>query len=189
MVENTKPQSKHIYIFENTLFPIVKIGMSDNPAKRLTTIESASGFPLKLAYESTPVIRPGIVEALIHKKLKEYRQKGEWFTLSVAEAIKEIELIISDSIQGEYKDLTEPFRLTKECVQVNNFKISNYAVTMGGIEGYKYAEEEDFIYRDTSYNYYLLFKQGDLIRTVEFCNLGLAKKFKKENLSRLIRME
>lgn len=93
-------QSKQIYIFKNTLFPIVKIGMSDNPSKRLTTIENASGFPLELYFESTPIKRPRIVEGLIHKRLTEYRQRGEWFTIEPDKAKEMIEKIVSDSEAG-----------------------------------------------------------------------------------------
>lgn len=185
MVEN-KLQSKQIYIFENTLYPLIKIGMSDNPTKRLITIENASGFPLKLYYESTPVLRPAIVENLIHKRLKDYRQKGEWFTLDKEIALKEIEIIIKDSEEGTYKDLTQGFELSKECVEVYDFSINNYETFMGSE---KYLEEEEFIYKDKQYNYYLIYKQGDLVRTVRFCNLGLAKKFKKIHIERLLKMK
>lgn len=114
----TEDSSKQVYIFENVLYPILKIGISDNPLKRKTTIENASGFPLNLIYESEPVKRPKIVEALIHKKFKEYRQKGEWFIIDKESAIKEIEEVIKESQLGEYKDLSKDFQLERECVKV-----------------------------------------------------------------------
>ena len=97
MVEEVKQQSKQVYIFQNTLYPIIKICISDNPSKRRTTVENASGFPLLLVYESKPILNPITVERLIHKRLDQYRQRGEWFTVDAESAKKEIEQIVNIS--------------------------------------------------------------------------------------------
>lgn len=188
MVEDKKQQSKQIYIFQNTLYPIVKIGISDNPSKRKSTVENASGFPLTLVYESKPVLNPVTVERLIHKRLDEYRQRGEWFTIDTESAIKEIKQIINLSQEGEYKDLSREFVLKSECVQVIDYPISNYK-TFVSDNDYKFQEQEEFIYTDSNYNYYILYQQGELQRTIQFCNLKLAKNFKKVHFERLLLMK
>lgn len=40
-----QPQSKQIYIFQNEMYPILKIGMSDNPLKRMKQVQGGAGFP------------------------------------------------------------------------------------------------------------------------------------------------
>lgn len=188
MVEDKKQQSKQVYIFENTLYPIIKIGISDNPSKRKTTVENASGFPLALSYESKPVLNPITVERLIHVRLEQYRQRGEWFILSVESAKKEIEQIIDLSEQGEYKDLSKEFILKSECTQVMDYPISNYKTIVSN-DGFKFKEQEEFIYVDSEYNYYIIYTQGELQKTIKFCNLKLAKNFKKAHLERLLVMK
>ena len=54
---------------------------------------------------------------------------------------------------------------------------------------FKFKEQEDFIYMDNNYNYYILYKQGELQRTIQFCNLKLAKDFKKVHSERLLLMK
>lgn len=183
-------QSKQIYIFKNTLFPIVKVGMSDNPSKRLTTIENASGFTLELYFESTPIKRPRIVEGLIHKRLNEYRQKGEWFTINPEKAKEIIQQIINDSEAGEYKDLIVDFQLQYECTTVFDYAIVNNILTdNNGNYKEKFVEQEEYIYKDSQYNYYLIYTQGEIIRTVRFCNYNLAKKFKKVYFKILLKIK
>lgn len=184
-----KPVSKQIYIFKNTLYPIVKIGMSDNPSKRMGTIECAAGFPLELAYESEPITRPQLTEKLIHKRLKEYRTRGEWFSISVEDAIIAIEQAVSEAESGEYKDLTKEFQLKRDCVEVSDYHVTQGIITTSYDPSNRFEEQEEFIYKDKYFNYYILYTQGFLKRTAKFCNLHLAKKFKESHLERLVKME
>lgn len=190
MVEDRlKHESKQIYIFENMLYPIIKIGMSDNPNKRLTTVENAAGFPLKLVYESEPILRPKITENLIHKRLKDFRTKGEWFNIPVKVAIEHIDAAVKEAETGEYKDLTENYQLARDCVEVYDYLIKNTLTSFHGEPVNIYQEIEDFIYQDRYYNYYILYSQGKLFRTAKFCNYNLAKKFKKDHPERLVEIE
>jgi len=189
MVERP-PVSKQIYIFKNTLFPIIKIGMSDNPSKRITTIECASGFPLELVYESEPILRPQVTEKLIHRLLKDYNTRGEWFEVSVEEAIKVINKAVSEANTGEYKNLIKDYIPKKECVEVYDYHIKNtvHSNHIGDV-AQRYELQEEFIYVDNYYNYYILYTQGILNRTAKFCNLYPAKKFKNDHFDRLVSMK
>lgn len=190
MVSDKKEQSKQVYIFRNTLFPIIKIGISDNPTKRRTTVENASGFPLELVYESAAITKPITIERLIHKRLEEYRQRGEWFTIDITQAIEIVKQILLDADLGEYKDLLKNHHLTRDCTELLEYAITDSEhISVGGDATKTYSEEEDFMYRDKFYNYYIIYFQGELKRTVRFCNLHLAKKFKKENRERLLKIE
>ena len=177
MVEKTK----QIYIFENTMYPLLKIGMSDDPIKRLKQVQGSSGFPLKLAFESEAVINPLIVERLIHLELQEFRKGGEWFDVDIKTAKKVIDSVLKVSTKGEYKDLTKNYTLEDECVTMFERNILLDSNSMFIIK-----EVEPFIYESNSFYYYIVFKQGKLERTMKFCNKGLAIKFKKENIDRLI---
>lgn len=91
--------------------------------------------------------------------------------------------------RGEYKDLIRDFELAYECTTVIEHHITNSKTTdFNGETKDKYTEEEEFIYRDSKYNYSIIYKQGELIRTVKFCNYDLAKKFKKVYLNMLLRI-
>lgn len=179
MVEK-QPQSKQIYIFQNEMYPILKIGMSDNPLKRMKQVQGGAGFPLTLVYESEPVINPATVERLIHKELKDYRKGGEWFEIDIKAAKKIIEKILTVCIKGEYKDLIPFYQLEDDCTTLIDYNIHKSSIFDTLIE------VEPFIYENRAFFYYVTFKQGILERTLKFCNKSLALKFKKENLERLI---
>lgn len=180
MVEEKKPISKQIYIFKNKMYPILKIGMSDNPLKRMKQVQGGAGFLLELVYESEPVLNPTTVERLIHKELKDYRRGGEWFELDEKTAKQVIEKILTVCIKGEYKDLTIGYQLEDECTILLDYNIHKNQVFDTLIE------VEPYLYENRAFYYYITFKQGILERTIRFCNKGLALKFKKENLERLI---
>lgn len=58
----------------------IKIGVSNNPYKRKTALQTGNPFKLRficilpLGYET---------ESLLHKHLKEYRAEGEWFEINL----------------------------------------------------------------------------------------------------------
>lgn len=180
MVENNKQQSKQIYIFQNEMYPILKVGMSDNPIKRMKQVQGGAGFPLTLFYESEPVLNPTTVERLIHKELKDYRKGGEWFEIEAKVAKQIIEKILTVCIKGDYKNLADSYQLVDDCTSLIDYNIhtSNLFTSL--------TETEPFIYENKSFYYYITFKQGVLERTLKFCNKGLALKFKKDNLEHLI---
>jgi hypothetical protein len=179
-----EPLSKHIYIFENKMYPIIKIGMSDNPKSRIKTVQTNSGFPLEIAYQSEPILNPAIIEKLIHLELKEFRTKGEWFELDIQTAIIKIEEILKQSIAGKYKDLTLKYINNEEpCITAfePTFTINGDYIEL--------IEIEDFIYESKSYNYYICYKQGELYRTVKFCSRAIARKFRNEYLDKLTKLK
>lgn len=185
MVEK-QPISKQIYIFQNEMYPIIKIGMSDNPKTRLKTLQTNSGFPLTLVYESEPILNPATIERLIHVELKEFRTRGEWFELDAGMAEEKIKDLLKQSIVGEYKDLTLKYANNEEpCIKTFETKFS----LQNNGYGSDLTEVEDFLYESKSYNYYICYKQGKIHRTVRFCNKGLALKFKNEHLDKLIKLE
>lgn len=180
-----KIQSKQIYIFKNMQYPILKIGMSDNPLKRMKSVQGAAGFELEFYFESEPVINPATIERLIHKELKDYRTGGEWFDIDAEEALKIVKKIVSDSEKGEYKDIVEPYQLESKCAELLDYDIFKQTYPSPK----PLIEVEPFIFEDKNYFYYIVYRQGKLTRTAKFCNKSIAIKFKKDNLQRLFRPE
>ena len=186
MVEK-KPQSKQVYIMQNLMYPILKIGISDDPVKRLRTLEGGAGFPLELIFESRAILNPVTVERLIHQELKDYRKGGEWFDIDVETAKEKVEKALSDSESGEYKDILIPYQMEDDCVKL--FEYNVFKASINYFDNSNIVEVEPFVYESKSYHYYIVFKQGDIVRTAKFCNRGIAIKFKKDNLKRLLRNE
>jgi hypothetical protein len=69
-----------------------KIGFSADPHRRLRQLQT--GYPARLTlYHFQPFCadRAPLMEKLIHKSIAFRRAKGEWFNVSVEDAISEVE--------------------------------------------------------------------------------------------------
>lgn len=72
--------SHYVYVI-NSSAGLVKIGVSDNPSRRLATIQKHSPIQLWL-FKSLDVGDRGLayeIESLSHNHLSEFRSHGEWF--------------------------------------------------------------------------------------------------------------
>lgn len=80
---------KYIYVIgtENK----IKIGFSKHPLKRLKQLQTGNCDKLQLYYqEEIEDSKIRIVEHLIHRDLKQYHKNGEWFNISVDNAINAV---------------------------------------------------------------------------------------------------
>ncbi len=66
---------------------LVKLGYSKNPDVRKHTVAQDIGAPVRVAFK-IPVENMARSEAAAHARLKEKRSHGEWFTVSIEEAIE-----------------------------------------------------------------------------------------------------
>lgn len=181
---------KQLYIAKHPYSSLVKIGMSDNPIKRLNGLKNTVGGELQLLYESVGINEPAAAERLVHSKFKEYRTAGEWFLIEDINVVIEfIESILPDFEKGEYKDLLIGYELGNECVEMYEYAISNRSLLNPSYILTTYKEVEDKIYESSSHWYYVIYIQGKLKRTARFCNLALAKKFKKDHIKRVIAID
>lgn len=65
-----------------------KIGISADPIRRLSELQTGSPVPLKLSFIATSATRDVIeVEAYTHNLLKNYNTSGEWFQVPASIAI------------------------------------------------------------------------------------------------------
>ena len=60
---------------------VVKIGISHNPVERLTNLQTASPFPLRLVYAAVHSDAARL-EAVVHHNLRSRRAYGEWFSVT-----------------------------------------------------------------------------------------------------------
>lgn len=92
----------------------VKIGISDNPDKRLKQIQT--GYPEKIEIKHLEEFKTRKktfeLERLLHKDFSIYRSHGEWFNMTVKEAINYLTFTIiqyGDSEIEDNIDLTVPY--------------------------------------------------------------------------------
>lgn len=71
--------SQCVYVIYNPRFNMVKVGLSNNPQKRVKELQGASGCELELIYATAPLVEPYHYESLIHKNFRDIRTTGEWF--------------------------------------------------------------------------------------------------------------
>lgn len=82
---------KYIYVISSSKSnnSPCKIGISDNPDKRVKQLQT--GHPEKLEIKYKKIIENArLYEKLLHKDISYIRSYGEWFDLSVQEAIEQI---------------------------------------------------------------------------------------------------
>ena len=82
-------RAKKIYVIKSDGGP-VKIGISSDPDVRRQALESHGPNRLTLVH-TRDVDVPGAVERAAHRLLSDHRRKGEWFDVSVADAIAAID--------------------------------------------------------------------------------------------------
>ncbi len=74
------------YIYAMELDGLVKLGFSKNPDVRKYGVGRDANAPVRLAFK-IPVENMARCEAAVHERLKEKRAHGEWFTVTLQEAI------------------------------------------------------------------------------------------------------
>ena len=86
--ESGRPQFYFVYVIASGAGP-VKIGISRDVRFRLSQLQHASAFPLRLAFAEMmdSEIDARIVEKNCHKRLRAYRLRGEWFDSGVDAAV------------------------------------------------------------------------------------------------------
>jgi hypothetical protein len=69
----------------------LKIGYAADPRSRLSNLQVGQAVELMIHYEEeTEASRAKVIEKLIHRQLGHKRIRGEWFDVSVDDAIAEV---------------------------------------------------------------------------------------------------
>ena len=82
----TAPENDFVYVIAGE-HGLTKVGISQDPAARLATLQTASPFRLRLAHIAPANGRAFEVEQEAHLILQNCRQSGEWFATSPEMAI------------------------------------------------------------------------------------------------------
>jgi hypothetical protein len=83
-----------IYLFtDDNLF---KIGISENPNKRVKQLQTGNGSKLRIVKtfdNPSPIYSERLMERRLHFLLKQFRKKGEWFEFRDMDQTQIIHLI------------------------------------------------------------------------------------------------
>ena len=93
-------KNDYLYIIANNELGPVKIGFSNNPEHRLKTLQTGHIDELKIYYKKQ-FPNAMTIEKICHSMLNEKRKRGEWFSLTVEEAISYIEFAIIENEPSE----------------------------------------------------------------------------------------
>jgi predicted GIY-YIG superfamily endonuclease len=105
--------SEYIYIIASNANGPVKIGRSADPQKRLKQLQTGHALPLTIHYQQEiSGDEVNLMERAVHKMIRHKRLKGEWFAISVEEAIAEVKhavILYEDNL----RPITAKDRLTR----------------------------------------------------------------------------
>ena len=80
----------YLYVIGSTEKPY-KIGITNNPDRRLKNIQTGHPKKLKIHYkEEIPDSQVRLLEQNIHRVIKRYQSHGEWFDIDLEQAIAEV---------------------------------------------------------------------------------------------------
>lgn len=80
----------YIYVIGGTEKPY-KIGITRNLEQRLKNLQTGHPYELKIHYkEEIPESQVRLIEQTIHKTIKHKQTHGEWFDISLEDAISEV---------------------------------------------------------------------------------------------------
>jgi len=79
-------KNKFVYLIQSLVDGNYKIGISVNPNKRTTTLQTGNSSKLKLieTYQSENASK---IESTLHNHFGHMRKEGEWFDLSIEEEV------------------------------------------------------------------------------------------------------
>jgi hypothetical protein len=83
-----------VYVMGSDL-GLTKVGMSRRPENRVRIIAAASGVAVRLQHATDDHVDASLIEAAAHRLLDAKRRAGEWFDVSVEEAISAVESAVA----------------------------------------------------------------------------------------------
>ena len=104
-----KPQFLYVIAPEASDYGPCKLGISTNPARRVKQLQTGHSETLAVRYsEEVDPDKVYLFEKLLHRDINYLRQRGEWFKLSVEDAISHVQFTIIQ--YGSVVDLSEKVR-------------------------------------------------------------------------------
>jgi hypothetical protein len=107
-----EPEPHYIYVIAADSAGPVKLGISFDPDRRLRELQTASPVTLNIHHrEPVNASLVKTLEKILHRDLAHHRRRGEWFGLSVEEAIKQVAFTMIR--YADETDLVEKFRVRR----------------------------------------------------------------------------
>jgi hypothetical protein len=106
-----EPPTTSVYVIEVIGGGWTKVGISENPRRRLADLQNSTPYRLRLVHYSGPVPRSIAleIEFLTHVELSlSYRRRGEWFECSPREALIGLADAAQANLNVLYRSGTEP---------------------------------------------------------------------------------
>jgi hypothetical protein len=93
------PDNTYLYVIASSPEGPCKIGFSANPEKRVRQLQTGHAYLLNLHYSQVvPNNEARKIERLVHQTIGYRRSKGEWFDISVSDAIAEVQVGLMSAI-------------------------------------------------------------------------------------------
>jgi Meiotically up-regulated gene 113 len=84
----------------------VKLGFSEQPERRVLQLQTGHAYRLQIYHcEPVPATEVRRLESALHNDLRLHRLHGEWFDLSVADAIRHVQLALIEHATTELSAL------------------------------------------------------------------------------------
>lgn len=83
----TRGKRQYVYIIRDPRDDYIKIGVATNPQERLAALQTGNYSELVLEYTSPICSNAFDIESKVHEKFEDFHVKGEWFDVSIDDAI------------------------------------------------------------------------------------------------------
>ena len=182
-----KRNTKSIYVIENMDNGRVKIGVSDNPERRIKNLMMQGGCLMTIRYASHQIENYSEIESNLHSMFIEKRYVGEWFNVGVKESISAVKRLVKnrhDCVIIRKFEEGVPIGEIARLNEVSRTAIVNYLLSKGfrpkNRDG-KVAVKTKYIPAQPHIESSSI-EKGRLEKMVEINNRKIAEKRKKSTL-------
>lgn len=177
---------KSLYVTTHDYTTLTKVGVSNEPLKRLNAIKTSVGAEMQLCYESQPLKNWKQIEQIVLNHFYEKKTAGEWLNETPEKIIKYIKSIENlFNLEENYSILDEVLTkgevIGEAVIRQNDKEVFD--------ECYNLKELQNFVYKDSNYNFYVFYHFGEHIVKAYFNIYSTANRFAKNNLKRTIKLD
>jgi T5orf172 domain len=181
-------EKKSLYVASHEYTTLTKVGVSNDPIKRLNSVKSSIGHELTLYYESPLLENWKHIESSVLSHFSKHRKSGEWINLSPKEIIEYIKTIETTFNNREHNYLTE--YIDKQLEKIDSqFVNPFYTSSMTDYIERELTYIDNGVYRDNKFNFIVSYHLGERITTAEFNVFRTANTFAKSISKRIVLLD
>jgi hypothetical protein len=108
MITKECTRDTHVYLISMDEGKSIKVGISDSPLTRLSTLQTANPSTLRMVFSFAMPSRKiaAAVERAFHETQREHSMRGEWFNLNPEEALLILCMLIESGLRCFCGNLT-----------------------------------------------------------------------------------